>query len=58
LVAGSAVRTIEIPDGRTKSDACEKILRTGERDADCPITGRIGGDDGPGGCDSWVVEVR
>ena len=35
-----------------------KVLRTDERDADCPITGRIGGDDGPGGCDSWVVEVR
>jgi competence protein ComEC len=35
-----------------------QLLRTDERDADCPVTGRIGGDAGPGGCDSWVVEVR
>jgi competence protein ComEC len=34
-----------------------KILRTDERDADCPVTGRIGGDSGPGGCDSWVIMV-
>jgi competence protein ComEC len=33
------------------------ILRTDERDADCPITGRIGGDRGPGGCDSWVISI-
>jgi hypothetical protein len=34
-----------------------KILRTDERDAGCPVTGRIGGDRGPGGCDSWVVLI-
>ncbi len=34
-----------------------KILRTDERDADCPVTGRIGGDHGPGGCDSWVIMI-
>ncbi len=34
-----------------------KILRTDERDASCPISGRIGGDRGPGGCDSWVILV-
>ncbi len=34
-----------------------KILRTDERDADCPVHGRIGGDEGPGGCDSWVITV-
>jgi competence protein ComEC len=33
------------------------ILRTDERDADCPVSGRIGGDRGPGGCDSWVVLI-
>ena len=33
------------------------ILRTDEHDASCPFTGRIGGDDGPGGCDSWVVTI-
>lgn len=35
-----------------------KILRTDERDADCPVSGRMGGDDGPGGCDSWVITVK
>lgn len=34
-----------------------KVLRTDERDADCPVRGRIGGDDGPGGCDSWVITI-
>lgn len=34
-----------------------KILRTDERDEDCPVTGRIGGDNGPGGCDSWVIVI-
>jgi len=34
-----------------------KILRTDERDADCPVHGRMGGDRGPGGCDSWVITI-
>lgn len=34
------------------------ILRTDEHDGACPTTGRIGGDDGPGGCDSWVITIR
>lgn len=34
-----------------------KILRTDERDASCPVSGRIGGDNGPGGCDSWVIMI-
>jgi len=34
-----------------------KVLRTDERDADCPVHGRIGGDHGPGGCDSYVIMV-
>lgn len=34
-----------------------KILRTDERDASCPVTGRIGGDKGPGGCDAWVITI-
>jgi competence protein ComEC len=33
------------------------VLRTDERDGACPIHGRIGGDRGPGGCDSWVIEI-
>lgn len=33
------------------------VLRTDERDGNCPVQGRIGGDRGPGGCDSWVITV-
>jgi competence protein ComEC len=33
------------------------ILRTDERDEDCPLERRIGGDDGPGGCDSYVITI-
>lgn len=38
-------------------DVGAKVLRTDERDASCPISGRIGGDRGPGGCDSWVILI-
>ncbi|MCW5808060.1 MAG: MBL fold metallo-hydrolase [Deltaproteobacteria bacterium] len=34
-----------------------KVLRTDERDGNCPVEGRIGGDKGPGGCDSYVILV-
>jgi competence protein ComEC len=34
-----------------------KVLRTDERDEACPVHNRIGGDDGPGGCDSWVITI-
>lgn len=34
-----------------------RLLRTDERDRACPISGRIGGDSGPGGCDSWVILI-
>ena len=34
------------------------VLRTDERDGKCPVQGRIGGnDDGPGGCDTWVITI-
>ena len=33
------------------------VLRTDERDSDCPVRGRIGGDTGPGGCDTWVITI-
>jgi competence protein ComEC len=34
------------------------VLRTDEHDRDgCPVSGRIGGDRGPGGCDSWVITI-
>ncbi len=45
----------EVLDALTAVGA--KILRTDERDADCPVKNRIGGDRGPGGCDSWVITV-
>ncbi|HEX7843665.1 MAG TPA: MBL fold metallo-hydrolase [Kofleriaceae bacterium] len=34
-----------------------RVLRTDERDADCPVHGRMGGDTGPGGCDSWIITI-
>ena len=33
------------------------VLRTDERDANCPLTHRIGPDSGPGGCDSYIITV-
>jgi len=35
-----------------------QVIRTDERDTDCPVSGRIGGDHGPGGCDSWMIAIR
>ncbi|HEY0252821.1 MAG TPA: MBL fold metallo-hydrolase [Kofleriaceae bacterium] len=33
------------------------VLRTDERDHDCPVRHRIGPDEGPGGCDSYIITV-
>ena len=33
------------------------ILRTDERDEKCPVQQRLGGDTGPGGCDSYVITI-
>src|SRR5262249_5986507 len=33
------------------------VLRTDERDANCPLARRIGPDTGPGGCDSYIITV-
>lgn len=35
-----------------------KVLRTDERDTTCPLAKRIGGDTGPGGCDSYVITIE
>ncbi|HUS27253.1 MAG TPA: MBL fold metallo-hydrolase [Kofleriaceae bacterium] len=34
------------------------ILRTDEHDENCPVTHRIGGDSGPGGCDSYMITIE
>lgn len=34
------------------------VLRTDVEDGTCGVKGKIGGDDGPGGCDSWVITIR
>ncbi|HEY4177175.1 MAG TPA: MBL fold metallo-hydrolase [Kofleriaceae bacterium] len=39
-----------------KSDGAT-VLRTDERDDGCPVSGRIGGDSGPGGCDAWLISI-
>jgi hypothetical protein len=33
------------------------VLRTDEHDASCPASKRIGGDSGPGGCDTYVITI-
>jgi competence protein ComEC len=33
------------------------ILRTDARDEKCPVQQRLGGDTGPGGCDSYVITI-
>lgn len=33
------------------------ILRTDEHDASCDLPQRLGGDSGPGGCDSYVITI-
>lgn len=33
------------------------ILRTDEHDGACPTSHRIGGDTGPGGCDSYIITI-
>ena len=35
-----------------------RVLRTDEHDAACQLTHRIGGDHGPGGCDSFVITIE
>jgi len=52
--------TVTLPDVEVLDELARvgaTILRTDERDASCPVTGRIGGDKGPGGCDSWVITI-
>jgi competence protein ComEC len=39
-----------------KSDGAT-VLRTDERDGNCPVSDRIGGDEGPGGCDAWLITI-
>jgi competence protein ComEC len=52
---------VTLPDpevlGELKQLGAE-ILRTDERDADCPVERRIGGDTGPGGCDSYLIVIE
>jgi competence protein ComEC len=35
-----------------------EILRTDEHDASCPLPRRIGGDKGPGGCDTFIISIE
>lgn len=34
------------------------VLRTDLHDDECPTPNKIGGDDGPGGCDSWIITIK
>lgn len=35
-----------------------EVLRTDEHDASCPLPRRLGGDKGPGGCDSYIITIE
>jgi competence protein ComEC len=35
-----------------------EILRTDEHDASCPLPRRIGGNKGPGGCDTFIITIE
>lgn len=52
---------VTLPDaevlGELKRIGAE-ILRTDERDSSCPVERRIGGDTGPGGCDSYLITIE
>jgi len=51
---------VTLPDAEVLQALAEvgaKVLRTDERDAACPLAHRIGGDTGPGGCDSYVITI-
>ena len=47
---------LEVLDALKKIGA--EILRTDERDSACPLERRIGGDSGPGGCDSYIITIE
>jgi competence protein ComEC len=47
---------VEVLEELTRAGAT--VLRTDERDDNCPVRGRIGGDKGPGGCDTWVITIE
>ena len=52
--------TVTLPDSEVLealSKVGAKVLRTDERDAACPLVKRIGGDSGPGGCDSYIITI-
>jgi competence protein ComEC len=53
-------RDVTLPDVEVLTELRRlgaEILRTDERDASCPLVNRIGGDKGPGGCDSYVITI-
>ena len=55
-----AYKTVVLPDAEVLAAlraVGATVLRTDERDAACPLTGRLGGDRGPGGCDSYVLTL-
>jgi competence protein ComEC len=53
-------RDVTLPDAEVLAELRRlgaEVLRTDERDASCPLTRRIGGDKGPGGCDSYLITI-
>jgi len=52
--------TVVLPDAeiiKVLGEIGAQVLRTDEHDASCPLEKRIGGDSGPGGCDSKIIRI-
>ncbi len=52
---GTTLPDVEVLDELARIGAI--VLRTDTHDQSCPERGRLGGDRGPGGCDSWVITI-
>jgi competence protein ComEC len=53
--------TVTLPDPEIIDelrDLGAQVLRTDEHDDGCPFPRRIGGDKGPGGCDSYIITIQ
>jgi competence protein ComEC len=54
-------RTVTLPDAEVLSELRRlgaEVLRTDANDGDCPSPKRVGGDSGPGGCDSYIITIE
>jgi competence protein ComEC len=54
-------RTVTLPDAEVLAELRRlgaAVLRTDENDGDCSLPQRVGGESGPGGCDSYIISIE